>query len=150
MTVIHSCWVSYRNPNVFSVFLQDRVFEKSETNLFIEHEILTDLICERIRTDILSSTKLSGSQWNWIWTSIGGRNTLNISTADGFFDAIRQHNALGFNNADSNFLLPAPVVCSHRRLCKIEAVYCGKTTVNQLECYPFDAVKLLTTSSTSR
>lgn len=128
------------------MFLQDRVFEKSETNLFIEHEILTDLICERIGTDILRSTKLSGSQWNWIWTSIGGRDTLNISTTDDLFDAIRQHNALGYNSADSNFLLPAPVVCSLRRLCKIEAVYCGKTTVNQIEYYPFDADKLLTTS----
>ena len=111
--------------------------------MFIEHEILSDLVCKLIETHTLRGMKLSCVQLKWIWISIRGCDTSNITSADGLFDAIHQHNALGLKNADSNFLLPVPIVCSFRRLSKIELIYYGKTKVNQVECFPFHVGKLL-------
>lgn len=123
---------------------EERVFEKGETNMFIEHELLTDLVSQYISLYLLNGTPVT--QWQWVWTSIGGPDDVEITDAEDLFNAIRQHNSCEFN-LGSDFLVPSSIVCSLRRLNKVEYLFGKVAKLN--EGFPFHYDKLFGLSVTS-
>ncbi|KAK3932204.1 Thyroid adenoma-associated protein-like protein [Frankliniella fusca] len=104
---------------------EEKVFEKGDSNMFIEHEILTDLTLKHISYYVCNGVSLSPKQWNWVWTMIGGVDQEGISSAQYLFDAVRDHNNAGLVIDGSDWILPPAIVCSLRCLKKVEQVFFG-------------------------
>lgn len=121
---------------------EERVFEKGESNMFIEHEIITDLALKYIFNHVANDVSLSPTQWKWVWTCIGGFDRKEICSAENLFDAIRCHNRIGLVTDSSDFLLPPVIVCSLRCLNKVEQVFYGAAKGITYE-FPFITNKLL-------
>lgn len=105
--------------------------------MFIEHEVLTDITRQHISHHLSRAATISPLQWNWIWNTIGGQNAGKIFDADSLFNAIRENNVTGLNLAEPGLLPPPVVVCSLRRLLKVEQVFCSKIKVNPKHCLAF-------------
>ncbi|XP_034254702.1 thyroid adenoma-associated protein homolog [Thrips palmi] len=116
---------------------EERIFDKAETNMFIEHEILTGLASQHILQHALKTTRLSHLEWKWIWNTIGGQDSENIFDAESLFDAVRKNNVVGLNLTEPGLLPPSVVVCSLRRLFKVEQVLLRETKVDPRHCLPF-------------
>lgn len=113
------------------------MFEKGETNMFIEHEILTDLTSLHISHHVSKARSMSPLQWKWIWNMIGGQETENVFDAQSLFNSVRENNVAGLNLSEPSLIPPPVVVCSLRRLLKVEQVFCSETKVDPRHCLPF-------------